>query len=306
MSSSKNFDGVAEFIAVVDGQTFSAAGRYLGVSTSHVSRKVAALEQRLGVSLLSRTTRQVKLTQAGSHYYVKCCELMDGMLEANETVQNQQVQLDGVLKVSAAGEFAETFIAPALLEFAKMHKDLHVDINFNSNMVNLVEEGIDFAIRYGQLADSGLVARKLISRRLIAMASDKYIELNGAPLHPRDLLHHSCLVANNDRWVFKKGLSDIDVKVRGRWRSNNVKSLIKACEDSMGICYLPASSYKDVMPSNTLRPVLVSYCEVENPTWIVYANRRYLPARARLAIDFLIDKFANDDYFKALDSNALK
>lgn len=299
MNQTNSFEGIAEFIAVVDSQTFSAAARKLAVSTSHVSRKVAALEQRLGVSLLSRTTRQVKLTQAGNQYYFKCCELLDGMLEANETVKEQQVQLEGVLRVSAAGEFAEEYIAPALLEFAKQHVNLHIDINFNSNLVNLVEEGIDFAIRYGQLADSSLIAKKLISRTMVAVASEQYLYEHGEPKHPKDLSKHSCLVANKDRWVFQKGNEKIEVKVSGKWRSNNVKSLLKACTQGFGICYLPASSYKELANNTTIKPILRPYCELQIPTWIVYANRRYLPARARLAIQYLSEKFADNNVIQS-------
>lgn len=302
MDKINSFEGIAEFVAVAESNGFSAAARHLGVSTSHVSRQVSALEARLATILLSRTTRQVKLTDAGTDYYVVCRELMDGLLQANESIQQQQVVLEGTLKISAAGEFAEQYIAPALIDFAEQHPNLNVDINFNTSMVNLVEEGIDFAIRYGRLTDSGLIARKLLERQLVAVASKDYLAMHGLPKHPQDLKQHSCLIANNDRWFFTEPSQAkeqatqakiIDVKVSGRWRSNNVKALITACKANLGICYLPKSSYGDELKNQQLQPILTSYSSAPISTWIVYVNRRYLPARARLAIQFLLDHFSD-------------
>lgn len=293
MSVLQMFDGVVEFIAVVEAQGFSAAAKRLNVSTSHVSRRVSALEKRLGIVLLARSTRKVRLTEVGEQYYQQCCEIMDGFLEANENVGQQQTKLEGTLRVSLAGDFAERFVAPCLTEFAKRYPQLRVEFDFNSRLVDFVEAGIDLAIRYGNLEDSSLIARKLVMRRLIAAASEEYLKANGVPNHPNELLNHSCLVASNNRWVFTKGAETVELRVQGRVRCNTLSPLLNACEEGLGICYLPQSSYRDYLETGRLQTILDEYSQTHTPTWIVYANRRYVPARVRLAVNFLLEWFAD-------------
>ena len=278
-------------MAVAETSGFTAAAKKLGVSTSHVSRQVAALEERLGTSLLARTTRKVRLTEAGQGYYRRCQEIVDGLLEANEGLQTEQIQLTGTLKVSAAGEFAVQYIAPKLLEFSLLHPELQIDLNFNSRVVDFIEEGIDFAIRYGRLNDSGLIARKLATRRLVAVASPAYIKARGRPDHPLDLKSHSCLIANNDRWLFQDQGKPLEVKVTGRLRCNEVRPLLQACQAGVGICYLPRSSLGSEFTKGQIVEVLEAYSHRDATSWIVYANRKFLPAKARKAIHFLLESF---------------
>lgn len=286
-----SFEGIIEFVAVAESQGFSAAAKQLGVSTSHVSRQVSRLEARLGSALLARTTRLVSLTESGQLYYQQSKELLNGLQQANEQVSNQQLQLSGTLRVSAAGTFSEQFIAPVLVEFAKQHPELSIDMDFNSRMVNFVEDGIDFSIRYGQLQDSGLVARKLLDRSMMAAASPQYLQEYGTPLHPKDLKHHSCLISNNDHWRFNENNKELNLKIHGRWRSNNAQAVMKACEQHLGIAYMPKSSFSQSIEQNILTPVLENYWSAGASSWIVYQNRRFLPLRARLAIEFLLTHF---------------
>lgn len=286
-----SFEGIVEFVAVAESQGFSAAAKQLGVSTSHVSRQISRLEERLGSALFARTTRLVSLTETGQAYYHQCKELVNGLQQANEQISSQQLQLSGTLRVSAAGAFSEQFVAPTLMEFAKLHPELTIDMDFNSRMVNFVEDGIDFSIRYGQLQDSGLVARKLLDRPMMAVASPLYLKHYGTPTHPKQLKHHSCLIANNDHWRFSEGQDEITIKVQGRWRSNNVNALVQACEEDLGIAYLPKSSFSNGIEQKKLVPILNEYWSNGVSSWIVYQNKRFLPLRARLAIDFLLERF---------------
>lgn len=294
-----SFEGIVEFIAVAETHGFSAAARQLGHSTSHVSRQIARLETRLGCALFARTTRSVSLTQAGQRYFQQCKNLLVGLQQANEQVINQQLELSGTLRVSAAGAFAEQYIAPVLIEFASQHPELTIDMDFNSRMVNFVEDGIDFAIRFGALQDSGLVARKLANRNMMAVASPDYLQQYGLPNHPRDLKHHSCIISNKDHWLFHDADSaseperEINVKVQGRWRSNNVPAVIAACEQHLGIGYLPKSSFINALAKGSVVPILQPYWSSGLTSWIVYQNRRFLPMRARLAIDHLLTHFAD-------------
>ena len=288
----ESFDGVIEFVAVAESQGFSAAAKQLGCSTSHVSRQVSRLEDRLGSALLARTTRMVSLTQAGQAYYQQCKDLVIGLQQANEQINTQQYQLNGTLRVSAAGTFAEQYVAPALMAFAIQHPELTIDMDFNSRKTNFVEDGIDFAIRYGKLSDSGLVARKLLDRPMMAVASPAYLEKAGTPKQPSQLKNHSCIIANNDHWQFTHGEETHNIKVKGQWQSNNAHSVLAACEQGLGIAYMPKLNFSNAIASGKLIPILEPYWSQGSSSWIVYQNRRFLPMRARLAIDHLIDYFS--------------
>lgn len=287
-----SFDGVIEFVAVAESHGFAAAAKQLGCSTSHVSRQISRLEQRLGSALFARTTRSVSLTQSGAAYYQQCKELVVGLQQANEQLSQQQFQLQGTLRVSAAGPFAEQFVAPALMDFAQQHPELTIDMDFNSRMVNFVEDNFDFAIRYGKLADSGLIARKLANRAMMAVASPNYLQQHGTPTNPKQLSNHSCLISNNDHWQFQHQGINQSVKVNGRWRSNNAHAVVQACEQGLGIAYMPKSSFKQSLALGRLTPLLEPYWSQGSSSWIVYQNRRFLPMRARLAIDYLLAYFS--------------
>lgn len=288
-----SFDGVIEFVAVAETQGFSAAAKQLGCSTSHVSRQVSRLEARLGSALFARTTRLVSLTQSGTAYYQQCKDLVVGLQQANEQISQQQFTLNGTLRVSAAGNFAEQFLAPALMAFAQQHPELTIDMDFNSRKVNFIEDSIDFAIRYGKLEDSGLVARKLIDRPMMAVASPEYLSHHGTPSHPDQLGHHSCIISNNDHWVFESPEASHNIKVKGRWRSNNAHAVVKAAEQGLGIAYMPKSSFTQSLEQQLLTPILAPYWSEGSSSWIVYQNKRFLPMRARLAIDYLLHYFAD-------------
>ncbi|KKM98328.1 hypothetical protein LCGC14_1159050 [marine sediment metagenome] len=291
----ESFEGIVEFVAVAECRGFSSAARQLGCSTSHISRQIARLEERLGCSLLARSTRQVNLTENGTAYYHQCKELVIGLQQANEQVNQQQLELNGTLRVSAAGGFAEHFVAPALMQFAQQHPQLTVEIDFNSRMVNFVDDDIDFAVRYGELTDSSLIARKLISRPMMAAASPDYLAQHGTPTHPNQLKNHSCIISNNDHWLFDIDGHQKSIRVRGRWRCNNANVVAHACEQGLGIAYMPKSTFKDDIKNKHLVPVLDAFWGNGASSWIVYKNRQFQPLRARLAIDFLMKHFSNWD-----------
>lgn len=288
----ENFEGIIEFVTVAESQGFSTAAKQLGCSTSHVSRQISKLEKRLGCALFARTTRLVSLTSTGLNYYHQCKELVTGLQQANEQINTQQLKLVGTLRVSAAGTFAEQQVAPALMEFALQHPELSIEIDFNSKKVNFVEDGIDFAIRYGKLQDSGLVARKLLAHPMMAVASPSYLTEYGIPQNPNDLKTHSCIISNNDHWVFVHGEQEQSIKVQGRWKSNNAHAVVKACEQGLGIAYMPQHNFLDSIEQEQLVPILNTFWRSESYSWVVYQDRRFLPMRARLAIDYLLAHFS--------------
>lgn len=288
----ENFDGINEFVVVAESQGFSTAAKQLGCSTSHVSRQISKLEKRLGCALFARTTRLVSLTPVGLNYYHQCRELVIGLQQANEQINSQQLKLEGTLRVSAAGTFAEQQVAPCLMEFALLHPELSIEIDFNSKKVNFVEDGVDFAIRYGKLEDSGLVARKLLAHPMMAVASESYLEKFGRPKHPNELKNHSCIISNNDHWLFELEERQDSIKVSGRWKSNNAHAVVNACEQGLGIAYMPQHNFVKSVELGHLKPILEPFWRRDSNSWVIYQNRRFLPMRARMAIEYLLEHFS--------------
>ena len=285
------WDGVSEFVAVVDAGGFSAAAKRLGVSTSYVSRRVADLEARLGIRLLARSTRQVRMTDEGAEYYRRCNDLTAGLEEANQVVAGETAEVVGRIRVAAAGAFAEQYVAPALAEFAAQHPKVQIEISFNSRIINLIDEGFDFAIRYGVLEDSSLIARKLTDRTLITCASPGYLKRRGIPTVPEELRDHDCLYSNSDRWRFSYPEGHQVIRVSGPWISNNGVALVAAAMQNLGIIYLPRVNLADALDAGKLVPILENFWDRDRATWLVYPSRRHLPLRVRRVIDFLLEHF---------------
>lgn len=287
------FEGITEFVAVAETSGFSSAAKKLGVSTSFVSRQISALEKRLGVQLFARTTRKIRLTPAGEDFYLRCRNIIDELQDAQQQLTGDSQSIEGRLRISLAGHFAECYLAPIIVDFVKQHPKLFVDLDFNSRNINLVDEGFDFAIRYGHLSDSSLVARKLTERKLIAAASKHYLQKFGEPIHPNELKRHQCLVTNLEHWRFIEAGKEFQVKVSPAWKSNNNNAILAACKAGLGIAYIPETSYQDSFQTSELMPVLEPFWLPSIPSWIIYPSRRFLPTRARKLIEYLIANISN-------------
>lgn len=281
------FFAIEEFLAVAETQNFTKAAQRLSVSAAHVSRRIAALETKLGTRLFVRTTRKVSLTQAGERYYLHCRQAADVMDIADNTARDTHQSLSGRLRVSAAGHFCEQYVAPALIRFAALHPQLNLELDFNSRYINLIEDGYDLAIRYGHLQDSSLVAQPLIRRRMMMAASPDYLQRHGTPKSPEELHQHRCLITNSEHWRMSIKKQSFKVKVNEAFRSNNVSVILQAAKQGLGLVYLPDSSIRQHINSGELLPVMQDYWEPEVPTWLMYANRKLLPVRTVKAIEFL-------------------
>ena len=212
------------------------------------------------------------------------------MEAANQIASGEQATLDGTLRISASGAFAEKHISQALVEFAKENPTLNIELDFSTRLINFVDDGFDFAIRNGTLQESNMVARKLTERTLIAAASPVYLKQHGTPKTPKDLLKHKCLIAQYDRWKFQHKNKTIELKVPSNWRSNNARAITQACKSGLGIAYMAPSSYGNSLESGELPPILTPYSQ-HFTSWIVYPSRKYLPLRAHKAIDYLLSYF---------------
>jgi DNA-binding transcriptional LysR family regulator len=248
------------------------------------------LEDRLGVKLLNRTTRVVQLTEIGVRYHQHVQAVIEGLQEANQTALSTHTELAGRIRMSGAGPFVENHVAPLLLQFAAQHPQITLEIDFETRLVDLVDQGFDFAIRYGVLAESGMIARKLSSRPLVCAASPDYLNRYPPPDHPRGLRQHSCLVINNDLWRFSgpDGKAGIELRVSGQVRANSVAVARDAAVRGLGIIYTPTSNVVSQIQDGTLVEILAEFVDTTRSHWIVYPERQHMPSRVRAAIDHLI------------------
>ena len=285
------WEGIQEFIMVVETGSFTKAAKRLHVSASHISRQVAKLENRLEVKLLARSTRLVRLTESGTDYYNKVSVLAAGIEEANQSAKGADAALAGLIRVSAAGTFAENRVSPVLARFARENPKISIEIDFNISNVDLIAQGFDFAVRYGVLADSSLIARKLSERHMICAASPDYLKRHGTPKHPSELKQHSCLTTSTDRWIFndKNSKETLEIRVSGRWVSTNGYALRYAALEGLGVTYTPLVNLKPALEKGELIPILQGFEDNSRSSWIVYPHRRHLPLRVRRAISYLLE-----------------
>jgi len=291
MATINTFEGIIEFVALAEAGSFTAAAKRLGVSTSHISRQVAALEARLAVKLVNRTTRQNSLTALGQDYYEHALRLVDGLDGANRQVIGEGTALSGTVRISLAGHFCDHYVAPALAAFAVQHTDLRLDLNYSTRFVNFVDEGIDFAIRFGPMPEGNLIARKLADQKRVAVASPGYLEARGMPTHPSQLAEHDCITSATDHWTFNVDGEEKRYRVSGRFKGTSQPAIVSAVQAGLGIAYMPARSFGPGLLDGSLIEVLKGHTSVKVYNWIVYPDRRHLMTRARAVADYLLEHF---------------
>jgi DNA-binding transcriptional LysR family regulator len=286
------FEQLSAFVEVARRQSFAQAARQLERHVSAVSRAVAALENRLGVRLLQRTTRRVTLSDAGRDYFKRCETLLAEFDGADAEVRDRAAALRGKLRVSAATGAGQSLIAPIVPKFLAAHPLLTLDLQLSNRYVDLVEEGYDLALRVGTLAaDSRLVVRRLLPTRRILLASAAYLERRGSPRHPRELREHACLVLDiggrPQLWTLARARTQAVIDVDGPLRSNNAFVLLRACKDGLGVSLLPETVARDDLRRDELRRVLPGWVSVEEGIYAVYPSARFIPAKVRAFVDFV-------------------
>jgi len=289
--ASHRWESIEAFERVVRLGSFTRTADDLGVSRSHVSRQINALENRLDAQLLLRTTRKVSTTDVGQAFYMQCRQVLDNLDEAERAVLDLQANPRGILRVTVAGAFGEDFIAPAALDFMAEYRDLIVELNFSNRLIDLISEGYDVAIRAGTLKDSSLIARRISTRKLLTCASPEYLLRNGTPSSIHSLTNHNCLLGTLDSWRFRENGRNQDLRVSGNWRSNNGRSLLRAARAGLGLVQLPSFYLDQDIIDGALLPVLEDYNPTDTGVWAVYPHNRHLSAKVRLFVNFLADRF---------------
>jgi DNA-binding transcriptional LysR family regulator len=296
-------DGIAAFARVVESGSFSAAAGRLKISKSAVSAHVQRLEERLGVRLLNRTTRRLSVTEAGAAYYRHCTRILTEAEAAEQAASALQREPRGTLRISAPDSFGWMHVAPAVPAFLRRYPELSVEISLSSTHVNLVDEGLDLAIRIGVLEDSPLVVRKLAPSRLVICAAPAYLRDRGTPREPDELARHNCLCTSllrwGDEWRLVARRDEVRVAVGGSFRSNNAEMLRVAALDGVGIALLPGWAVSDSLRTGALRRVLAAWEPPASTIYAVYPDNRLMSMKVRAFVDHLARYFGRTPYWDA-------
>ncbi len=281
------WEGLDEFVAVAECGSFSRAAERLRLSSSHVSRQVALIEERLQARLLYRTTRRVSLTEAGQTFFVRCQRLIEERDEAFLAISDLHSAPTGLLRMTAAIAYGERFIVPLVNDFMAQHPQLKVEINLTNRALDMVQEGFDLAIRLGWLNESSLVATRLAPRAMHLCAAPAYLEKYGRPHTLSELGQHNCLIGTSDIWMFQQDGREFAFRPSGNWRCNSGQAVLDATLRGFGLSQLPEYYLNDLLRSGEL----ISLLEVTQPpnaaVWAVYPQRRYALPKVRLLIEAL-------------------
>jgi len=289
------------FSKVVGAGSLSAAAKELGMSTAVVSRRLAALESRLGVRLINRTTRSLHLTDEGARYYDACSRLLAEIEEADAAASAGRAEPRGALRVALPAAFGHLHVAPLVPRFATRYPNVQVALSLSDRNVNVIEEGFDLAIRIADLADSSLAARKLAPNRRVVCASPDYLKRNGTPRTPQELTGHNCLTTNDFTmtWDYKDPDGEPGaVRVAGRYACDNWEVLREWAMAGLGIALKSTWDVRQQLEDGSLVPLFPGYTFAsEVAIYAVYPHRRFLPAKTRAFIEFLADSFGPEPYW---------
>ena len=283
------WQGINEFVAVAEAQSFSLAARTLNISTAQVSRQISALEKRLHVKLFYRTTRKVSLTQEAQLFYQHCRHLLDDLDSAEQAIMNLQRCPQGKIKLTASLTYGEQKILPLVNDFVVLYDQIEVSTELTNHSVDLVEGGFDIAIRLGQQPDSSLMAKKLSQRVNYVCASPNYLNKHGRPDSLSALKNHNCLLGTKDAWRFTSQGKEKNIKVKGNLRCNSGLALVDAALKGIGIVQISDYYLQPYIESGKLITILDQFREPAEGIWAVYPQTRYLSPKIRLLIDYLAD-----------------
>lgn len=284
------------FFQVVEAHGFAAAARRLATTPASVSRRVKALERRLGVRLLQRTTRKLTLTEAGQRYFDAGRRLLRELDDLEQALSDDAGELRGELRIVAPMSFGQRKLAPLVARFAALHGDLRVSLMLDDRQSDLLEEAADLAIRIGYPADSSMVVRSLAAIPRYACAAPEYLQRRGCPRTPVDLLQHDCLhynlISEREEWTFLGPNGEHTLAINGHFCSNNGDVLARAAIQGLGIVLLPDFIVERALADGRLVRVLTDYERQPLSLFALYPSRHHVPAKTRGFLQFLLEQFA--------------
>ncbi|WP_458759670.1 LysR family transcriptional regulator [Afipia sp. TerB] len=286
-------DAMNVFVAVADQQGFAPAARRLGLSTSAVTRMVAALEDKVGARLLQRTTRSVTLTDVGTRYLERARRILADIEEAEASTRAERTEPSGRLVISAPLVFGRLHVRPLVTAYLDRYPDVSAELRLSDRMLNLVEDGVDIAVRVGELADSTLVARHIGDMRRLAVASPDYLKRRGVPQTPLDLAGHDLIqftsTSSLSDWRFVDHGKDVRVPRASRFATNSADAAIQHAEQGGGVALVLAYQAADAIAHNRLAILLADYEPPPSPIHLVYPTSRLLSAKVRAFVDTVVE-----------------
>ena len=274
--------------------SFSEAARQLGMAPSAVSRAVLRLEEELGVRLLQRTTRSLTLSEDGNRFYQRTRQILNDLEEAELEVKQSKSMPTGTLRLDLSFTFGNLHIAPALLQFVEQYPELKLNVSFNDRLVDLVNEGIDAAVRIGEPSDSSLIMHRLATAYYVTCAAPSYLARYGTPTTPAELLHHRCVnfifpqTRQEYSWKFEQAGSALETAIDSYLCFNNSIALLESVIQGAGVVQLPKFIVAEAIAKGEVQPILQSYApQAGLPIAVLYPQKRYLSARVRLFVEWM-------------------
>jgi DNA-binding transcriptional LysR family regulator len=297
-------NAVQLFIRVVETSSFSKAAAELGITQPTATKAIAATEERLGVRLLHRSTRGVTPTEVGALYYDKCKVIERAIDEAEDLAALRQGSVGGQLRISTSVAFGRRVLVPLVLRYMQAHPGVKIDIGFDDRYVDLVEQGVDLAIRMGQMADSALGARYLGSNPWVMVAAPAYLAERGEPRAPADLAGHACLVYSSvqgdDRWrLVTPGGKVVSAPVAGPLRSNNLSAVLAAACAGLGLAILPRYVAREALAGGLVQEVMTDHGLQAQEMHAVFPSPKLVPQKVTAFIDHLQQQLAGDWWLRS-------
>ena len=295
---------IESFVAVATRGSLTAAAKADAVAPAVIGRRIDALEARLGVKLLVRTTRRITLTHEGSAYLEDCQRILADLASAEASVSEGGVKASGHLRVTAPAGFGRRHVAPLVPRFLAQHPEVSLSLNLSDRIVDIVNEGFDCAVRVGELPDSSLVSVRLADNRRLCVASPAYLQRAGVPATPADLMRHDCLTLSSEAsqtrgWAFVVDGELVHQRPRGRLDCSDGQVLHDWCLAGLGIAWRSAWEVQGEVAAGRLHEVLATFAAPPNGIHAVFPHARHLPLRVRLWIDFLKHHYGDAAYWRA-------
>ena len=293
---------IETFAAVATKGSLTAAAHAEGVAPAVIGRRIDALEERLGVKLLTRTTRRITLTHEGGAFLEDCQRLLTDLANAEASVSEGGVKASGHLRITAPAGFGRRHVAPLVPGFVQQHPDVSVSLNLSDRVIDIVNEGLDCAVRVGDLADSSLVSVRLADNRRLCVATPEYLKRHGAPKTPAELSRHECLTLSADAsqtrgWAFVIDGELKHLRPHGRIECSDGQVLHDWCLRGLGIAWRSTWEVEQEVASGALAVVLADYAAPPNGIYAVFPQRKHLPLRVRLWIDYIKHTFGDPGYW---------
>lgn len=290
-----SLSGIVAFVKTAETLSFVAAARSLGVSPSAVGKNVARLEQTMGVRLFQRSTRRVHLTAEGALFFERCRRILDDLQDAEAMLSHAVQAPRGKLRVGLPA-VGYRFLLPHLFEFRRLYPEIEIDLDFNDKLVDVIEEGVDVAIRSGSLPDSRLMARRLGPFRFLLCASPDYLKHRGIPRTPSDLEQHDCIryrfvtTGKLMDWSMAADQGDTPLRLRAVLTCNNMEAVLTAAIDGHGIAYMPDFLVRQALAEGHLQTVLNEHVVDHGQFWAVWSSSRHLTPKIRVFVDFIASR----------------